>query len=56
MTYGYAEDDSEDGVESQKCHNCGTFRESKDYIVEKCPNCGDEEYDYLEESSRHFPV
>ena len=36
-------------VQSVKCGNCGTFRTvGQDFIVEKCSNCGDDEYDLLE--------
>ena len=30
---------------SEKCGNCGIYREVKDGIVEQCPNCGDDEYE-----------
>lgn len=29
----------------QPCGNCGTYREVHEFIVGKCPNCGDDEYD-----------
>lgn len=36
-------------VQSVSCGNCGTFRTvGQDFIVEKCSNCGDDEYDMLE--------
>lgn len=32
---------------SIKCGNCGVYREVLDsFMVEKCPNCGDDEYEY----------
>ncbi len=31
-----------------QCGNCGVFRTVKEWIVEKCPNCGDDEYDSTE--------
>jgi len=37
-----------DEVEPQKCGNCGTYRTVTDYMVEKCPNCGDNEYSLIE--------
>jgi Zn finger protein HypA/HybF involved in hydrogenase expression len=33
-----------DEVQPQKCGNCGTWRQVSDYVVEKCPLCGDDEY------------
>lgn len=36
-------------VQSVKCGNCETFRTvGQVFIVEKCSNCGDDEYDMLE--------
>lgn len=32
-------------INPQRCKNCDTYREVTHCIVEKCPNCGDEEYD-----------
>lgn len=35
-------------IEPQECLNCGSFREVDErYIVEKCKNCGDDEYFYF---------
>lgn len=31
--------------DSEKCGNCGTYRMCHDGIIEKCPNCGDDEYE-----------
>ena len=31
--------------ESVKCGNCGAYREISMGLVEKCPNCDDDEYD-----------
>lgn len=37
---------------SFKCGNCGTYRMVRDnYIVEKCPYCGDDEYEIGGESN-----
>ena len=33
---------------SRECGNCRVWRQVKDGIVEKCPNCGDEEYEIVE--------
>lgn len=35
-------------VEPQKCGNCGIWRQVTDYMVEKCPFCGDDEYSLVE--------
>ena len=32
---------------SEQCGNCGVYREIKDGIVEKCPNCGDDEWEFV---------
>ena len=34
------------------CGNCGGFREiGDDFIVEKCPECGDDEYEFNDDAS-----
>lgn len=35
-------------VVTQPCGNCGTYRVITGVIVEKCPNCGDDEIDLSE--------
>lgn len=38
---------SEQVEDSVKCGNCGTYRMIQDSsMVEKCPNCGDDEYEF----------
>lgn len=32
-------------INPQRCGNCGVYREVHELIVEKCPNCNDDEYD-----------
>lgn len=36
-------------VEPQKCGNCGTWRQVTDFMVERCPLCGDDEYSLVKE-------
>ena len=31
---------------SVKCGNCGVYRMKRDNIIEQCPNCGDDEYEF----------
>lgn len=38
----------------QRCGNCGTWREVNNFIVERCPFCGDDEYS-LVESDENVP-
>lgn len=36
--------DPDPAPRSEKCGNCGIWRVVHDGVVEKCPNCGDDEY------------
>lgn len=41
---------SEQKESTVQCKNCGAYRTMNDsFIVEKCPNCGDDEYEVWRE-------
>jgi predicted nucleic acid-binding Zn-ribbon protein len=40
--------------QSYVCGNCGVFREIKDGMVEKCPNCGDDEFEMRWEDAEEY--
>lgn len=47
---------SEEVEQSVKCGNCGTYRMIQDnFMVEKCPKCGDDEYQHKGRSGNDRP-